>query len=207
MNTKNTELYHHGILGQKWGIRRYQNDDGSYKNGATGRYNNEESGPSGKFKKAAKTGAIVVGSALAVYGAYKLSKHLRDRGGTEKEQNVTKKAVNVIKSLPVRPIPNQTSNADNNHPKFTKEKMDDLLKSAEQLKKAASDSSKNSKTFKPNLKFDDGHPEFTKEDMNKLLKNAEKLRKATSDNGKQFTNIGEDLVNDLLKKNGKSLGL
>lgn len=26
------ELYHHGILGQKWGIRRYQNEDGSYTN-------------------------------------------------------------------------------------------------------------------------------------------------------------------------------
>lgn len=24
------ELYHHGILGQKWGIRRFQNRDGSY---------------------------------------------------------------------------------------------------------------------------------------------------------------------------------
>ena len=24
------ELYHHGIKGQKWGIRRYQNEDGSY---------------------------------------------------------------------------------------------------------------------------------------------------------------------------------
>lgn len=24
------ELYHHGIKGQKWGVRRYQNEDGSY---------------------------------------------------------------------------------------------------------------------------------------------------------------------------------
>lgn len=24
-----TEIYHHGIKGQKWGVRRYQNPDGS----------------------------------------------------------------------------------------------------------------------------------------------------------------------------------
>ena len=25
----NAELYHHGVKGQRWGIRRYQNKDGS----------------------------------------------------------------------------------------------------------------------------------------------------------------------------------
>ena len=33
-----TELYHHGILGQKWGIRRYQNTDGSLTNAGKKRY-------------------------------------------------------------------------------------------------------------------------------------------------------------------------
>ena len=32
------ELYHHGIKGQKWGVRRYQNADGSLTAAGTKRY-------------------------------------------------------------------------------------------------------------------------------------------------------------------------
>lgn len=39
--TFTNELYHHGVKGQKWGKRRYQNADGSYKPNAVGRYNDD----------------------------------------------------------------------------------------------------------------------------------------------------------------------
>lgn len=38
------ELYHHGILGQRWGVRRFQNPDGSYTSEGRNRHSDAESG-------------------------------------------------------------------------------------------------------------------------------------------------------------------
>lgn len=44
------ELYHHGILGQKWGVRRYQNYDGTLKAAGRKRYSGETLFVSGSSK-------------------------------------------------------------------------------------------------------------------------------------------------------------
>ena len=44
-------LAHHGVKGQKWGVRRYQNDDGSLTEEGKRRYGNQSSYKSGNFRK------------------------------------------------------------------------------------------------------------------------------------------------------------
>lgn len=47
------ELYHYGVRGQKWGVRRYQNPDGSYTQEGLHRYGHSSSSGSSKAAKAA----------------------------------------------------------------------------------------------------------------------------------------------------------
>lgn len=39
---RNNELYHHGIKGQRWGVRRFQNEDGSLKPAGEKRYSRSD---------------------------------------------------------------------------------------------------------------------------------------------------------------------
>lgn len=75
------ELYHHGIKGQKWGVRRFQNSDGTRTAAGKKRYYSSDSDSKNKtpkdyskLKKAAKVVGIAAGTAALAYGAYKFSK-------------------------------------------------------------------------------------------------------------------------------------
>ena len=58
------ELYHHGIKGQKWGIRRWQNEDGTLTEEGKKKYGTVEN-----FEKAQKRKKIAVGVGAGVAGA------------------------------------------------------------------------------------------------------------------------------------------
>ena len=104
-------LSHHGIKGQKWGTRRYQNSDGSLtaegrahygygegrksSSGSGSSSGKKKSGDHKKLKTALKVGAVVAGSALAAYGGYKLSQHIKGKA----MDDVLEKGRNRFESL------------------------------------------------------------------------------------------------------------
>lgn len=95
-----SELYHYGIPGMKWGVRRFQNADGSYTPsgarrhaaGISGGTGTSSSGSSGRKRidkrKLARNIAIGVGAAAAIggaaYGIHRLRKNRQNFVGPSK---------------------------------------------------------------------------------------------------------------------------
>lgn len=78
-------LAHHGIKGQKWGIRRFQNRDGSLTSKGKARLQNKQADHknekklTNKQKTALVVGAAAVGTLLAIYGVHRYRDVLNDR--------------------------------------------------------------------------------------------------------------------------------
>lgn len=72
METNNDYLAHHGIKGQKWGIRRYQNEDGTLTTEGKKRYSKNDGDKDRAVLKKALVGVGAV--TVAAASAYALSK-------------------------------------------------------------------------------------------------------------------------------------
>ncbi len=87
------EIYHHGILGQKWGIRRFQNKDGTRTSAGKKRYNSEHPKMDEKTKRTIKVASAVgaAGAAIATAGII-MSAHLSEIEVSEKADRAIRKA-------------------------------------------------------------------------------------------------------------------
>jgi len=72
------ELYHYGIKGMKWGVRRYENEDGTLTEAGKKRYNkntsDKKSNKKETAKKIGKALGLTTAAAAALYGGNKLYK-------------------------------------------------------------------------------------------------------------------------------------
>ena len=89
------ELYHYGILGQKWGIRRYQNPDGTLTAAGKERYGTDVT----KLSKKEFNNQI---TASAHAGRLKRVAELNDK--VQKEQENTKEFKEYTESLKKRKV-------------------------------------------------------------------------------------------------------
>ncbi len=108
-------LCHHGIKGQKWGYRRYQNEDGTLTEAGKKRYRNFDEIGERQFKKdqraikgqqlyekgqtsgwlAYKSGLVTSGASIGSYAAYRLGQKIYNsaaiRGYATKGESITMK--------------------------------------------------------------------------------------------------------------------
>ena len=94
MNQYQAELYHHGIKGQKWGVRRFQNSDGSLTKAGRERYVSLSDSQRKKYDRFEKKTIVKLKKADALTSAMRSNL----KKVWTKEWPVTIKRLNVYKT-------------------------------------------------------------------------------------------------------------
>ena len=204
-------LYHHGILGQKWGVRRFQNKDGSLTAAGKERHKDEEwddKVKTDKRKTALKVGAAIVGTALVAYGGYKLTT-------SPKARSIAKRVINGSKNKTISEI---NKAIENSGPQIVKKTVSPettklaseataLARSviAEGPKKFTRPAQNNNEVVKKIAR-----QKLQKIDLSEIKRRSEEVNKVMSSVGQntfeQAAKADNDLVKDLLKRNARALG-
>lgn len=107
------ELYHHGIKGQRWGIRRFQNENGSLTNAGRKRYdddngNSKSASPSSKKTTSKSTNISLNTSVKKSNHRLKLEEKYKQQGMTKEQAEIaaekrirTEKIVAVVGAMTV----------------------------------------------------------------------------------------------------------
>lgn len=140
---RENELYHHGIHGMKWGVRRYQNEDGSLTPEGEKRYLK-----GGRLSGHAKREVVKVVTKAVQNGGYKLSEE--DEAEVKRVAKIVKQAIPESVKEEIKNKENKWLNAENNRQDF---EDSDLYKKA------------NNEAFDATVKMVKDDPEFFKDEF------------------------------------------
>lgn len=197
---ENEVLIHHGIKGQKWGIRRFQNEDGTRTAAGKARERNGEQGSAptassqkkglndaqkATLKKVAIGAGVAAATGLAVYGAMKYS----DAVKTEAFKRTVENGKEAMKALNKDSLYKGVMLSDG----LTKYQRINLSDKYDEVNRAEwenvmNTARKNSSSFKSAIKTVRGHGAMSTAELNRIG-----VRTFDS-NREDFENMLADLV-------------